>query len=293
MNTKRTILLMKVVALAFVLTASVGWAAAQGKSAAKKSEIRLPAAVAQAIRDNRPDAEIDKLEVEKEGGVDLYDIEFKAGKGEIEVAEDGTVMDIATIIEAKDVPKAALAAIQKAASGASIGQIEKSEVRAELKVEGGKGKIVKLSAHKYVYEAELLKGKQKAEVQVDPDGKVVEAPKWGTKEKESDEKGEKGERPAKPKPALEQRTPRLLLKSVHPGFFQMLVKSPPPLTQTQEHRRIYGRHTKQFTEINSSIPQSPGLKVASDTFTDFGVPRHPVGSFQADGCPPGSGNSGR
>ena len=45
------------------------------------------------------------MDVEKEAGIALYDLEFKAGRGEIEVAEDGTVMDIATIVALKDIPK--------------------------------------------------------------------------------------------------------------------------------------------------------------------------------------------
>jgi hypothetical protein len=155
-----------------------GFAAAQ-----EKIDIKLPAAVAKAVKDNRPGAEIDKLTVEKESGINLYDIEFKAGKGEIEVAEDGTVMDIATIVEMKDIPKAAADAIQKAAAGAKIKQLEKSEVRAELKVEGGKGKIVKLAVPKFVYEAELVKDGQTGEVQVAPDGAIVEALKWGSEAK--------------------------------------------------------------------------------------------------------------
>ena len=147
----------------------------------KKEKVELPAAVVKAIKDNVPDAEIDILTVEKEGGIALYDIEFKAGKGEIEVAEDGTVMDIATIISMTDLPKAAAEAIQKAAEGATIKQLEKSEVRAELKIEGDKGTIVKLASPKYVYEAEIVKGNRTGEIQVDPDGKIVEALKWNTK----------------------------------------------------------------------------------------------------------------
>ena len=148
---------------------------------AKKAKVELPAAVAKAIKDNVPDAEIDILTVEKEGGIALYDIEFKAGKGEIEVAEDGTVMDVATIISWADLPKAAAEAIKKATEGATIKQLEKSEVRAELKIEGEKGTIVKLATPKYVYEAEIVKGNQMGEIQVDPDGKIVEALKWNTK----------------------------------------------------------------------------------------------------------------
>jgi hypothetical protein len=148
---------------------------------AKKEKVELPEAVAKAIKDNVPDAEIDILTVEKEAGITLYDIEFKAGKGEIEVAADGTVMDIATIISWADLPKAAAEAIKKATEGATIKQLEKSEVRAELKIEGEKGTIVKLATPKYVYEAEIVKGNQTGEIQVDPDGKIVEALKWNAK----------------------------------------------------------------------------------------------------------------
>jgi len=156
-------------------------AAEKDQEQAKKAKVELPAAVVKAIKDNVPDAEIDIMDVEKEAGIALYDIEFKAGKGEIEVAEDGTVMDIATIIALKDVPKAAADAIQKAAEGGTIKQLEKSEVRAEIKKEGEKGTIVKLASPKFVYEAEIVKGGQTGEIQVDPNGKIVEALKWSTK----------------------------------------------------------------------------------------------------------------
>jgi hypothetical protein len=138
--------------------------------------------------------------MEEESGIKLYDIEFKAGKGEIEVAEDGTVMDVASIIQMKDIPKVAADVIQKAAADAKakINQLEKSEVRAEIQTEAGKGKIVKLAAVKYVYEAELVKGKEAGEIQVSPDGKIVEALKWGAEEKESGEKEEKAAPKKKP-----------------------------------------------------------------------------------------------
>jgi len=183
---KRTnwILLGFVVALAFALTVSTEWAKQESQQQGKKEKVELPAAVAKAIKDNVPDAEIDTVEVEKEAGITLYDVEFKAGKGEIEVAEDGTVMDIATIVTMKDVPKAAAEVIQKAAEGATIKQLEQSEVRAEIKKEGEKGTIVKLDSPKYVYEAELVKGDQRGEMEVAADGKVIEALKWSTKEKE-------------------------------------------------------------------------------------------------------------
>ncbi len=163
-------------------------------TAAAQAKVELPPAVAQAVKLNCPSAEIKSVDVEKEAGITLYDIEFKARGGEIEVAEDGTVMDIATITAMKDIPKAAAVAIRKAAPGTIIKHLEKSEVRAEIKKEGEKGTIVKLASPKYVYEAELKKGEQRGEIQVAPDGTVVEGPKWHAKEAEKkEEMGEKKE----------------------------------------------------------------------------------------------------
>jgi hypothetical protein len=156
------------VGTAVILVAGV--AAAQG---AKHQPAQIPEPVKQAIQANKPGAEIDKLEVEKESGITLYDIEFKDGKGEIEVAADGTVMDVTDIVDAKDVPEPAAAAIKTAAKGQAVKQFERSEVRAEIVKDGGKGRVSKLSTIKYVYEAELTKG----EVEVTPDGKVIKVGK--------------------------------------------------------------------------------------------------------------------
>jgi len=199
---------VSIVALALAVAGPSAWAGQKAQAPAAKGKVDLPPAVAKAVKVNCPGAEIDKMDVEKEAGINLYDIEFKAGRGEIEVAEDGTVMDIATIIALKDVPKGAADAIRTAAGGATIKQIEKSEVRAEIKKAGDKGTLVRLTTPRYVYEAELVKGQQRAEVQVAPDGQVVEAPKWtaGTAEKkeEAEEKEEAEDKEEKPeaKPAI-------------------------------------------------------------------------------------------
>jgi uncharacterized membrane protein YkoI len=186
----------------------------------KQVKVELPPAVAKAVKDNCPGAEIDKTEVERESGINLYDIEFKAGRGEIEVAEDGTVMDIATIVALADIPKLAVESIHAAAAGATIKHIEKSEVRAEIKKEGEKGTIVKLASPRYVYEAELAKGEQKGEVQVAPDGKVVEGPKWSAEEgEEKEEMGEKAE--AEEKEEREERKPATVdLKILPPAVLE-------------------------------------------------------------------------
>jgi hypothetical protein len=156
--------------------------------------VHLPPAVAQAVKANCPGAVIDKMDVEKDAGIVLYDIEFKAGRGEIEVAEDGTVMDIATIVALKDIPKPAADAILKAAAGAKIGQLEKSEIRAEIVKSGGKGTIAKVTPSKYVYEAALAQEEKRGEVTVAPDGKIVEGPKWGADEEEKEGKEQVAEK---------------------------------------------------------------------------------------------------
>ena len=156
--------------VALLITTTPGFA--QAKNDGKRG--RLPAAVLKAIDDNRPGAEIGKLEIEDEAGIKLYDIEFKAGQGEIEVAEDGTVLDLVTIVDLKDVPEAAAAVMRKAAGTGAIRQVEKSEVRARIEKTGGKGRLAVLAASEYVYEAELTKG---GEVEVAPDGRVIKGPK--------------------------------------------------------------------------------------------------------------------
>jgi uncharacterized membrane protein YkoI len=189
---KRTLtffVVLSVVALGLAVAAP-GPSAGRSPQETAKETPKVPPAVAQAVKANCPGAVVDKMDIEKEAGITLYDLEFKAGRGEIEVAEDGTVMDIATIVALKDLPKPAADAILKAAAGAKIQKVEKSEIRAEIKKEGEKGLIVKLAAPKYVYEAELLQGEKQGEVQVAPDGKIVEGPKWGAEEEEGEENEE-------------------------------------------------------------------------------------------------------
>jgi uncharacterized membrane protein YkoI len=167
--------------LTVALTVSIGCAVQEGKKEEKQAKAKLPDAVAKAIQENYPDAEIDKMELETEAGITLYDIEFKADKGEIEVALDGTVMDIATVVQMKDIPKAAAEVIGKAAEGAQIQHLEKSEIRAEIDKGGEKGKVTRLTSPRYVYEAELVKGDRTGEIEVAADGKVIEALKWEIK----------------------------------------------------------------------------------------------------------------
>lgn len=177
-------------ALALILTVQPGRAESQGREQQDKAKIEIPAAVLKAIKENAPGAEIDKVEVEENAGVRLYDIEFKDDQGEIEVAADGTVIDIAAVVQMKDIPRAAAAALEKAVAEAkaSIRRLEKSEIRAEVQVQEGKGKVVRLAGPRYVYEAEVVRGKESGEITVDAAGKIVEPLKWEQGEEKEKEK---------------------------------------------------------------------------------------------------------
>lgn len=168
------------VMLAIVFT-TTALAMQEGTSEEKLKISQLPAAVAHAIKSNCPGCDIDKAAREVENGVTVYDIEFKSGKGEIALAEDGSVIDRETAVSLKDVPPAALEAIRKGASGGKIKYVAKGEIHAELKDR----QIIKLSSPRYVYEAGLQKDNQVAEIEVTSEGQVVEAPEWkrkGTKQ---------------------------------------------------------------------------------------------------------------
>ena len=165
---------------------------AEGKAEAKKevkeeAKVELPSAAAEAIKAAFPEAEIEEVEVEQEDGVTLYEVELEQGdvEMEVEVAPDGTIVEIETEIAQKDAPEAALQAIQAAAPDAKIEEVEKIEIRAEIKkAEGDKpAQLVKLDEAKIVYEAELEKDGKEGEITVAADGKIVEPLEWEEKEK--------------------------------------------------------------------------------------------------------------
>ena len=170
----------------FVALVAVGVAVLAGASCEQTKQQRkttdslLPPAMERAVRDNFPDAELAKLEVDDEAGIKIFDVEIMADRGEIEVAEDGTILEISTIVQMNDLPKPAADAIRKAAADekAEIQKLEESETRAEIGKEGEKGKIVRLTSPRYVYEVEFLRDGKTGEIEVAPDGTIVEPLKW-------------------------------------------------------------------------------------------------------------------
>jgi uncharacterized membrane protein YkoI len=149
---------------------------ATGYAQQPKADAKLPALVRKTFEARFPKAEIQKVEAEEEGGVTVYDIEFKDGSTEKEtdITADGTMLEFTVVIDAKSVPEAAMTPIKKAAEGAAMKRIERIEITHETK----DGKVVKLPKTLTHYAVELTKGTQSAEIVVDSGGKVIEEAKW-------------------------------------------------------------------------------------------------------------------
>lgn len=171
---KRQILSVMCVVVFLIGATIVGQTTQEGTKEEKIKISQLPDVVAQTLRTNCAGCAIDKLTREIENGVTIYDVEFKRNQGEIVIAADGSVIDRETVVSVNDVPAAALEAIRKGAAGAKIKRVMKGEIRAELK----DGQIVKLGSSRYVYEAELEKKNQMAEIEVSAEGQIIESPEW-------------------------------------------------------------------------------------------------------------------
>jgi uncharacterized membrane protein YkoI len=142
------------------------------------SEMKLPDKVRKTFVDKFPNAVINKLDEEKEGGVMVYDIEFRDGRSrkETDIAEDGTMLEYTVYVTNKTVPKPAMRKMEQAAKehNAKMGTLERIEVSYETK----DGKVVKLDKTQTRYALELKKDGQTSEIEVDVKGKVIEAPKF-------------------------------------------------------------------------------------------------------------------
>jgi len=148
------------------------------------SETKLPEKVRATFVGKFPNAVINKIESEKEGGVTVWDIEFRDAKThkETDIAEDGTMLEYTVHVTKKTFPKKAMKVVEAEAKKqeAAMGTMERIEVSYETK----DGKVVKLDKPQTRYAVELSKKDQTSEIVVDANGKVIEEPKWEAKEKE-------------------------------------------------------------------------------------------------------------
>jgi hypothetical protein len=170
-NTRRLILVAVALCGLALLPVTAG--------AQKAPETKLPEVVRKTFATKFPNAQIQKVDVEEEDGVTVYDVEFKDAQGEKEtdIAADGTMLEITYVIQPKDLPEAAAKPILKAAEGATKGRTERIEIRYRTK----EGQVVKLPKPVTHYAMEMTKGGRSAEIVVDSSGKVLEEPKWSAR----------------------------------------------------------------------------------------------------------------
>jgi hypothetical protein len=141
---------------------------------------KLPKAVLEAAKKRFPKAEVVGASKEKENGKTLYEVELKAGGKKIDVTltADGAIATVEQQIDAKDLPKAVAAALDKKYPKATYKTVE-----AVTEVKDGKEELA-------YYEVLLVTAEKKGlEVEVLPDGKIK-----GEEEKKKGEKNDKGPR---------------------------------------------------------------------------------------------------
>ena len=125
------------------------------------------------------------MDSEEEGGVTVYDVEFRDGTSEKEtdITADGTMLEFTVVIDEKDVPAAAMKPIRAAAEGATMKRIERIEISYETK----DGKTIKLTETRHALCGGAVEGRSGAEIVVGTDGKVIEPARWGDKEEKKAE----------------------------------------------------------------------------------------------------------
>jgi uncharacterized membrane protein YkoI len=150
----------------FVLLATA--VAADEKKTEKKEEEKLtldklPPKVQEVIKARFPGAEFTSITKETEGGKVVYDIEmkFKGKKAEMDIREDGSIVNIEKEIEAKDLPAAVTKALEE--------KYPKSKFL-EVMAIYTEGKEDKLEGYEVTLETAE---KKKIEVEVSPDGKTI------------------------------------------------------------------------------------------------------------------------
>jgi hypothetical protein len=131
---------------------------------------KVPDPVMKIFKSTFPAGKIFKVDVEN--GVTVYDLEFKEGpvEKETDITADGTMLEYTVVVDAKDLPAAAIKTIRKTAEGATMKRIEHIEISYETK----DGKAVKLS---------ITIG-----ITISPDGKIQEEESPTEKAAETDGK---------------------------------------------------------------------------------------------------------
>ena len=146
------------------VVAAAGWMALAigGRADDQKVPLdKVPAKISAAINGRFPGAELKSVEKENEDGKIMWDVELtqKGRKYEMDIKDDGTIIEIEKGVAEKDFPAACAAAVKKKYPTATIKDI--MEVN---KVEGTKETPIH-------YEVTIEQDKKKQEIVVSLDGK--------------------------------------------------------------------------------------------------------------------------
>jgi hypothetical protein len=156
-----------ILGVAAVLMVLAGAGRADDKQKAKPEKVpldKVPKAVMDAIKGRFPGCDITSVEKELEDGKVVYDVELKHGgkKYEMDIHEDGTVVEIEKEVALKDVPEAVKKAVEA--------KYPKSTIKEVMEVNKVKGKE-ETPIH---YEITIETAEKKSlEVIVSLDGKSV------------------------------------------------------------------------------------------------------------------------
>jgi hypothetical protein len=128
---------------------------------------KAPKAVRDAVNERFPGAEVTSVEKETEDGKVIYDIELKhkGRKYEMDILENGTIIEIEKEIALKDVPEAVTKAVKA--------KFPKATIKEVMEVNKVKGKEEKPEHYEITIENE----KKRQEIIVSLDGKSVKAEK--------------------------------------------------------------------------------------------------------------------
>ena len=128
----------------------------------------LPDAVKAVINAEYPGAEIEEVEVEKEG-IKVYEVELEMGEQEVELAisADGKIIERETELALSELPAGVKAAIEGACEGGEIKEVTKEVTYWVVTLK-------KLETPKTTYEAEVVKDGKEIEIEVAADGTVIE-----------------------------------------------------------------------------------------------------------------------
>ena len=139
-------------------------ARADDEKAEKVPLDKVPKVIMDAIKNRFPKAEIESVEKEKEDGKIVFDIELKheGRKYEMDILEDGTIVEIEKEVAAKDVPEAVTKAVKEKYPGCTIKEV----------MEVNKVKDKKETPDHYEVTLETA-DKKKKEVEVSLDGKIL------------------------------------------------------------------------------------------------------------------------